>query len=224
MEIVINNENISFELNNIYAFIGDEINISNTKDIGYVKCFMYDMYKYEKVKDNLENELTNKKYSKSKRIEDSLKLVNLNADILNKNIDELTYIELKKLSFIMAVINNPQIIILENFTEGLSNGEKDSLSILLRMLKNKYSKIIILIGKDTDYYYRISDYIFLTKDKKIIKYGNKNILQDIELLNKNNIKVPYIVEFINEYKKHNKEFNDYNNILDLIKAIYRDIG
>lgn len=224
MEIVINNENISFELNKIYAFIGDEINISNTKDIGYVKCFMYDMYKYEKVKDNLENELTNKKYSKSKRIEDSLKLVNLNADILNKNIDELTYIELKKLSFIMAVINNPRIIILENFTEGLSNSEKYSLSILLRMLKNKYSKIIILIGKDTDYYYRISDYIFLTKDKKIIKYGNKNILQDIELLNKNNIKVPYIVEFINEYKKHNKEFNDYNNILDLIKAIYRDIG
>jgi ABC-type multidrug transport system ATPase subunit len=124
----------------------------------------------------------------------------------------------------MAVMNNPKIIVLDNFTEGLSNGEKDSLSVLLRMLKNKYFKIIILVGEDTDYYYKITDYVYIINDDKIIKQGKKNILKDIELLNKLNIKIPYIIEFIEEYKKHNKEINDYDNILDLIKAIYRDRG
>ncbi len=224
MEIEINKNKISLETNSIYSFVGNGIEINNAYDIGYVKSPMYDMYKYDTVRDNLEYELTNKKYDKSKRIKDSLKLVNIEENVLNKKINELSYIELKKISFIMAVINNPKIIVLDNFTEGLSNGEKDSLSVLLRMLKNKYFKIIILVGEDTDYYYKITDYVYIINDDKIIKQGKKNILKDIELLNKLNIKIPYIIEFIEEYKKHNKEINDYDNILDLIKAIYRDRG
>ena len=48
------------------------------------------------------------------------------------------------------------LIILDEFTTGLSYDEKDDLIRLLRILKNKYRKTIILLSKDTDFCYKIT--------------------------------------------------------------------
>lgn len=246
-DVGITDEKITFKIsdNKIYSFIGNSksikhliasliydnsinINGSITKSskikIGYVKSPLYDNFNEKRVIDNFKRILNNTKYNVDKRIEESLKIVDINKDMLKRKYDDLNYIELKKISLALALLNNPNVLILEDYTEGLNNNDKVELSRLLRMLKNKYNKMIILISKDTDYCYTISDYIYLLDDKHIVKSGNKLILKDINLLKNLNLKIPDIIKFITEYKKHNSEFNDYNNILDLIKAIYRDIG
>lgn len=246
-DVGITDEKISFKIsdNKIYSFIGNSksikhliasliynnsanINGNITKSpkikIGYVKSPLYDNFNEKRVIDNFKRILNNTKYNVDKRIEESLKIVDINKDMLKIKYDDLNYIELKKISLALALLNNPNVLILEDYTEGLNNNDKAELSRLLRMLKNKYNKMIILVSKDTDYCYTISDYIYLLDDKHIVKSGNKLILKDINLLKNLNLKIPDIIKFITEYKKHNSEFNDYNNILDLIKAIYRDIG
>jgi energy-coupling factor transporter ATP-binding protein EcfA2 len=182
------------------------------------------MFNHELVIDNFKENLKKYNYKTDKRILESLKIVGLDDSILNKKYYELKYIELKKVSLALILVYNPRVIILENYSEGLNNKDKNELIRLFRILKNKYKRIIILISKDTDFCYSISDYFYLLDKNGIVKQGNKTLINNTELLNKLNLKTPDIVKFINEYRKYNKEFSDYTNILDLIKAVYRDIG
>jgi energy-coupling factor transporter ATP-binding protein EcfA2 len=95
---------------------------------------------------------------------------------------------------------------------------------LIRILKNRYNKIIILITKDTSFCYEIGSYIYIVNENTILRRGDYNILKNTSLLSRLNLRVPEIIKFTKEYKKNSDEIDDYNNILDLIKAIYRDIG
>ncbi len=240
MELEVNyTNNILFKLSNnkIYSFLGDSNSIANSLSIqifnefknkkikvGYVKSELYNMFNHELVIDNFKENLKKYNYKTDKRILESLKIVGLDDSILNKKYYELKYIELKKVSLALILVYNPRVIILENYSEGLNNKDKNELIRLFRILKNKYKRIIILISKDTDFCYSISDYFYLLDKNGIVKQGNKTLINNTELLNKLNLKTPDIVKFINEYRKYNKEFSDYTNILDLIKAVYRDIG
>ena len=253
MEIIFDNvnykscNNVSFEIkeSGIYSFIGNEKSIKYligdlivgknkskkvyiSKDkIGYVSKNPYENFKNVTVRKNLEKVLKKYNYKLNKmelRINESLKLVNLNEGYLDKIDNELDYIEAKKLSFACALIHNPKIIILNDYTDGLNYNDKKDLMRIIRILKNRFNKIIILITKDTSFCYELGGYIYLLSNNEIVKSGNINILKNTNLLNRLNLRVPEIIRFTNEYKKYSDEIDDYNNILDLIKAIYRDIG
>ena len=81
----------------------------------------------------------------------------------------------------------------------------------------------MLFTKDTSFCYEVSDIIYLLNDKKIVKESNKSIIENTALLTKLDLEVPPIVKFINECKKSNHDIDYYNNILDLIKSIYREV-
>ena len=157
------------------------------------------------------------------RVKNALKLVDLDERILRVNPMRLDLIDAKKVALACILTYNPSIIILDEYTSGLGYNEKNELIRLLRMLKNKYNKTIILLSKDTDFSYQISDYVYLLDKTKIITEGKKDILRDTELLNSIGLETPKIVSFIDEYKKHNKYLYDYTSILDLIKGVYRDV-
>ena len=193
---------------------------------GYVFKNPYDMFFNKSVRKEIEFGMKYFKYrleSIDLRAKDALKLVDLDESYLELDPLKLNLIDAKKVALACALIYNPKIIILDEYTNGLSNKDKDELMRLLRILKNKYNKTIILLTKDTTFSYMISDYVYLMSKTNIVKEGDKKIFKDISLLESIGLEVPPIISFVNECNKYGHEINDYVNILDLIKGVYRDV-
>lgn len=195
------------------------------KKIGYVSNNPYEMLGKQTVYEELSNTLKYYNYKEdiNKRIIESLKILGLDENILYENIYDLNLINAKKVAFTRELITNPNIIIIDNITSGLTKSDKNDIYRILKLLKNKYNKIIILITKNTDFANEVSDYIYLMNRGKIIKEGNRDILKDKILLDRIGLKIPKIMEFIEKYNEKGRNLYNYRNILDLIKGIYRDI-
>ena len=195
-------------------------------ETGYVFKNPYDMFITKTVKEELEFGLKYFDYKTDKmalRVNDALKLVELDESYLEKNPLELSLVEAKKIALASALIYNPSIIILDEYTTGLSHNDKEDLIRLLRLLKNKYRKIIILLSKDTDFCYKITDKVFIMHLTKLLNVGERNLLENEELLKEAKLETPKIVSFVNRCNKEGHEIHHCNNILDLIKEVYRDV-
>lgn len=176
------------------------------------------------VKDELKFGLKYFKYKTNKqevRMLDALKLMNLKEEIKDKRIKDLSMSEKKKVAIASSLIFNPSVIVLEEPTLFLNNKDKEHLKRLITILKNKYKKMIIIITKDTDFAYQISDVNYIMNNGKIVEMNDKTLLENSTLLLENNLDVPKIVEFIKEGKKKSN-LTYTNNILDLIKEVYRN--
>lgn len=214
----------------IGRFINDGRRIRNINKLrletGYVFKNPYDMFINKTVEKELQFGMKYFKYKTDKmaiRVPDALKLVGLDESYLRLNPLRLTLVDAKKVALACVLIYNPSIIILDEFTTGLSHSDKEELMRLLRLLKNKYRKTIIMLSKDTSFCYTISDYVYLMKLTKIVAKGDRTLLEDSEVLENCGLKVPEIVTFVQACNKKGHEIDYYTNILDLIKGVYRDV-
>lgn len=195
-------------------------------ETGYVYKNPYDMFFNKTVEEELSFGMKYFKYKTDKmslRINDALKLVGLNESYLELDPLSLKLVDAKKLALACVLIYNPKIIILDEYTNGLSNNDKNDLIRLLRILKTKYKKTVILLSKDTSFCYQVTDYVYLLSLTRLVSEGKKDILHNEELLHNINLETPRIVSFVNECNKKGHEINYYTNILDLIKGVYRDV-
>mgnify|MGYP004555763367 FL=1 len=213
----------------VFEYVNDGRRIKNINklrmNIGYVKSDVDKMLFNKTVKDELSFGVKYFKYKINKqeiRVKEALKLVNLDEEYLNKNVNDLTFEEKKKVSLASVLIFNPSLIILEDITIGLSNKEKDNLLKLLNTLKSKYKKTIILISKDTDFCYRVTDKVFIIDHGRVVFNGDRNVLIHDKMLTFYDLETPNIVKFINAANKKNKNLTYTTNILDLIKEVYRN--
>lgn len=194
-------------------------------NVGYLKENPNEFLFNKIVKSELEFGLKYFKYKLNKkniRISEALKLVGLNEEYLKRRIDSLNISEKKKVSLASILIFNPSIIILEEPSIFLNYRDNEKLIKLIKLLKDKYNKTIILISKDTNLSYKVSDEIILLNKWSIVYAGNKSILEDEKVLNNINVDVPEIVKFINISNKFDANLTYTSNILDLIKEVYRN--
>ena len=194
-------------------------------NVGYLKENPNEFLFNKIVKSELEFGLKYFKYKLNKkniRICEALKLVGLNEEYLKRRIDSLNISEKKKVSLASILIFNPGVIILEEPSIFLNYRDNEKLIKLIKLLKDKYNKTIILISKDTNLSYKVSDEIILLNKGSIVYAGNKSILEDEKVLNNINVDVPEIVKFINISNKFDANLTYTSNILDLIKEVYRN--
>lgn len=210
-------------------FVNDGRYIKNINrlrmNVGYIKENPNDFLFNKRVIDELNFGIKYFKYKLNKqsiRIKEALTLVGLTEDYLNKEVSSLSLNEKKRLSIASSLIFNPSIIILEEPTMFLTYKDKEKLVKLIHLLKTKYNKTIIIITKDTNLPYEVSDEVVLIKDGSIVKYGTKEILTQDKLINSIGSSVPEIVKFINISNTMNANLTYTNNILDLIKEVYRN--
>lgn len=202
------------------------IKSDNYIDIGYVSENPQEQFLNQTVYEELESMLQIKQYKLDtieKRISDVLLMVGLNKSQLKQNPNTLSHGETRKLAIAIALISNPKVLILDEPTTNLDAKSKNEFIKLLRLLKSRYHKTIIISSNDLDFIHKISDYIFVLYNKKVVLEGTKyEVFKDSNQLKKYGLIPPKVMLFsdIVLFKK-NIKLGYRDEINDLIKDIYR---
>lgn len=161
----------------------------------------------------------------SRKIKDSLKIVGLKEDYLNKEISILSKSELKLIQVAIALLSNPDVILLDEPFLDLDIKNEKKIVMLLNKLKDNYNKTIIIASNDSDMLYKYTKkMIFLKANKVFIEGSTKKEYQKVDFLIKNKIEVPDIVMFTYKvHKQKNIKIDYHTDIRDIIKDIYKHV-
>lgn len=195
-------------------------------DIGYVSGNPKEQFFNKTVYEELESILQMKQYKLDKiekRIYDVLLMVGLDKNKLKQNPNTLSHGETRKLAIAEALISNPKILVFDEPTTNLDTKSKNEFVKLIRLLKTRYNKTIIVSSNDLDFIHRISDYIFVLHNKKVVLEGTKyEVFKDSKQLKKYGLMPPKVMLFSDVVlSKKNIKLGYRDEINDLIKDIYR---
>lgn len=160
-----------------------------------------------------------------KKITDSLKIVGLNASLLERNINTLSTSEKKLLTLAVSLISNPEIIIIKEPFKDYDLKTEKKIMLLFQKIKEQYQKTIVFMSDDSNMLYKYTDELLIFhKDKLIITGETKELYQRVDFLKRNKIFIPEIVEITYLAKKKKKVKIDYHkDIRDIIKDIYKHV-
>ena len=191
------------EPNKIYGLMGNINLTTNNSNIGIVRGGMFSN--------------TTKDFLNSSKSLNALKLVMLDDSILNKKGTELSNGEIKAVSLAKELIANKEIIVLDYFEKELNNREKENYKRLLKKLSQDFNKTIIIYTNDLTFLWDIcEEIIYVDKDSVINTYQKNDYFKLVKLVDK-----PIISNFIEKIRAKGIKIEDYKDIKDLLKAIYR---
>ena len=165
-------------------------------------------------------------YEKSyiQKIVASLRLVGLEEDYLEKDIYTLSKSEKKLLQIALALVVNPDILILEDPFVYFDKNSFEKLINMLLELKRKYQKTIIICSQDIDILYQITDNLVIFKDNKVlINDKTKTVFKDLLFLKDNQIELPEIIQFKEEAILYGIKLQNTKSVNDLIKDVYKNV-
>ncbi len=209
-------------------YTGKITNTYKGRDVGVVFNNPEEAFIFNTVREELEFGLKKYNYKVdtiNKRIEDSLKMVNLPIEYLDKSPFELSSGEKESLALGIALSLNPKLIIIDNPTSNLDSRNKEYLIKLLKKIKTRYNKTIILLTSDIEFAIKVADNYLTLKNGKIISSGlKKELLNNISKIKTGKIEVPKIIDFINDVnKKKSINLELTFDIKELMKDIYRNV-
>ncbi len=148
-------------------------------------------------------------------ISKALKIVGLESDILNMNIEDLTIKEKWKLE--LATKLNNKIIIIGNMSKCLNYKDKEYIKKLLIKLHDNFNKKIVIIDNNIKSFFDIVKRIVVLKNKKVIyessDFYDDNLYKYTEM--------PEIIDFIKYVNRDKKILKETTDIYELIKDIFR---
>ena len=193
------------------------------RKIGIVP-FENNVYLKDTVKKEIKNAMANYGYKTkniSKHIADSLMIVGLDEEYLNRDPNTLSFVEKKKVNLALAMSYNPEVLVIESFDKGLTYREREYFRKLFLKLKNKYNKTIILVNSELPFMFDIVDKLYVINKGKLVISGDSSIFYDDKLYKF--VEVPKIVEFIKYANSEGHHILEYTDIKELIKGLYRDV-
>lgn len=176
------------------------------------------------VKEEIKQTMKNFGYKASnmtKHIVDSLKIVGIGEDYLDRDPNTLSYTEKKKVMLASAMSYNPSVLILEDFDKGLLFKEREYFRKLFLKLKNKFNKTIIVITKDLTAMFDLVDKMHVIHKGKLVISGGKEIFYDNKLYKY--VEMPKIVEFTKYAQECGHNILEYTDVKELIKELYRNV-
>lgn len=161
----------------------------------------------------------------NKKIKDAIKIIGLEESIIEKNVYELSYSEKKILQLAMALLTNPEIIIIDEPFKTLDKVNEKKLIMLLQRLKEQFARTIVILTDDSNILYKYTtDMIFIKNDEILLSGETNEIYQRVDFLKRNRFDIPEIVEFTYiANKKKNAKIDYHKDVRDIIKDIYKHI-
>lgn len=209
-------------------YTGTITNSYNGRELGYVFQNPEESFIFSTVKEEISFGLNKYNYKTevlNKRIEDTLKMVNLSNDYLLTNPFNLSSGEKSLLSLGVVLSLNPKLVIIDEPTIKLDNKNCEYLIKLIKKLKNNYHKTVIIFTSDIEFTLKVSDnYVILKKGKITSKGSVKQLLDNIDKVKNAGISIPKIIDFINTVnKKKDANLEMTFDIKELMKDIYRNV-
>jgi len=176
---------------------------------------------------NKKNIVSGKKVSSLIDIDDAniIKLIKefkISDTFLNKNTNELSHSEEKILKYLLMVISNKNIIIIDEPFMDLDLFYKKKIILLLNQLV-KEKKTVILGSVNSNIIYELCKKVLFINANDYY-YSDIKCFSNQKLLNKYDIDIPYLVEFVELAKKKNIKLKYSKDIRDLIKDVYRNVS
>ena len=199
-------------------------NINNLRRRIGIVSFEDNVYLKKTVKDEIKNAMANYGYKTKnviKHITDSLTIVGLDDSYLVRDPNTLSYVEKKKVNFALAMSYNPEVLVIESFDKGLTFREREYFRKLFIKLKNKYKKTIILVNSELPFMFSLVDKLYVINKGKLVINGDKDIFYSDKLYKY--LELPKIVEFIKYANYQGHDIEEYTDIKELIKGLYRDV-
>ena len=217
MAIVLNSSKYHIELDSeiIIGAMGEYDKIFNalsSDNVYYLdKLFSVSNKKVSSLLDNTNN----------KTIE-LLKEYNLGEEVLNKKINELSHSEQKLLKYVLMLLSNKKIIIIDEPFLDLDYENKKKISLLIkRMVKD--NKTIIIGSNDSNIIYSLCKKVLFINDNDYY-YGSVDIMKNDEILRNYHIEMPDLVYFTDLARKKNIKVGYFKDVRDLIKDVYRNVS
>lgn len=194
------------------------------KKIGLVNL---DIIKSNKVLDQIEFYVRKYDYripELEERKEEIIKMLEINSNILDMDIYDISESELSKVLIASILLYNPDNIIIDEMFDSFDNKTKEKVLKLLIKLKKFFNKTIFIVTANIDYIYEFIDDVIIIDEGDILIYGNKyQVYKNLDLLKSKQIRIPNIVLLINELRKKNINIDNVDSINELIKSIYREM-
>ncbi len=164
---------------------------------------------------------SNKRVSSLISDTDIIKEFDFNEENLEKKVYELSHSDQKLLQYILMVLSNKKIIIIDEPYLDLDYNNKKKITLLLRKLSK--DKTIIIGSNQSNLIYSLCNKVLLVNNSEYY-YGDSNVFKDKELLDKYHIKIPDLVLFTMLANNKNKKIGYFKDIRDLIKDVYRNVS
>ena len=148
-----------------------------------------------------------------KKSSDALKMVGLDDSYLDKDFMDLSDRDKNKI-ILASKLQNKEIKLI-NFSKGLTNKDIEFFKKLFKKIVS-YGRKIMLVDKNSNMFMNCVDNLYVINKEIILETDD---LYNEEL--KKYIDVPSIVEFTHKSLENGIKLNHYNDLDDLLKAIYR---
>ena len=163
--------------------------------------------------------LLNKDLENVKKI---LKELEIGEAIVDKKINELSHSEQKLLKYVLMVLSNKKIVIIDEPFMDLDFAGKKKITLLINSLLRK-KKTIIVGSVDSNIIYGLCKKVLFISDNKyyyddIMAFTNKKVLKEFH------IDMPYLVRFVELAKNKKIRLNYSRDIRDLMKDVYRNVS
>lgn len=203
--------------------------VLNLKNVLYIRnnissvCENIDgLFILDNVSENIYFILKNKGLSE-KQIREKIKeiLFPLNKrDLLNKNINELSLGEKYLISIFIAISSEPRLIIFDNCFSMLDMITRRKLFVLLKAL-NKKGMTILNFTSDNNEILEGNSVIILKNGHILLKSDISNAFNDLDLYEKNNIQLPFIIELSSKLKYYGKVDKIYFSMKKLVDDLWQ---
>ena len=148
-----------------------------------------------------------------KKSSDALKMVGLDDSYLDRDFRDLSDRDKNKI-ILASKLQNKEIKLI-NFSKGLTNKDLEFFKKLFKKIVS-YGRKIILVDKNSNMFMNCVDNLYVINKEIVLETDD---LYNEEL--KKYIDVPSIVEFTHKSLENGIKLNHYNDLDDLLKAIYR---
>lgn len=161
------------------------------------------------------------KYTDKKKILEALQMVNLDEDYLLKKSNDLSNVEYNKLLLVNALVNKNKIIYLDFFEKGLCYKEKQYFKRLFKKLSKEYGISFLVLTNDLSFCIDLVDEYVIYKENEDAYIVDKKDLYKKEIYKY--FPKHELVDFVLKSRKYGHLLDDYTDIKDVLKAIYREI-
>lgn len=151
-----------------------------------------------------------------------LKEYKIDDEFLNKRIKHLSHSEQKLLKYILLVISDKKVNVIDEPFMDLDYSNKKKVVLLInKLIKEK--KTVIIGSVNSNIIYSLCKKVLFINENDTY-YGKIDSFQNQDLLKKYHIEIPDLVKFVSLAKDKKIKLKYTYDIRDLIKDVYRNVS